>query len=134
MSFEIPTLFSCGRENSTFVKYTVTRHQNFSKRGLTEEKIAMNFLSHCLSPNVKVNMAYYFKSSFLLCDILTTSLLRFLSRFYELSWKMYILYYIAPLKCSVSCETWKENHECMIFFFGLTLQNIDAIFFCVFWH
>ena len=57
MSFEIPTLFSCGRENSTFVKYTVTRHQNFSKRGLTEEKIAMNFLSHCLSPNVKVNMA-----------------------------------------------------------------------------
>ena len=94
MSFEIPTLFSCGRENSTFVKYTVTRHQNFSKRGLTEEKIAMNFLSHCLSPNVKVNMAYYFKSSFLLCDILTTSLLRFLSRFYELSWKnVYIILY-----------------------------------------
>ena len=54
----------------------------------------MNFLSHCLSPNVKVNMAYYFKSSFLLCDILTTSLLRFLSRFYELSWKnVYIILY-----------------------------------------
>ena len=89
------TLLSCGQENSSFA-YTVrrTRHQNFAKRGLTEEKIVMNFLSHCLSPNVKVNMAYYFKSSFLLCDILTTSLLRFLSRFYELSWKnVYIMLY-----------------------------------------
>ena len=89
------TLLSCGQENSSFA-YTVrrTRHQNFAKRGLTEEKILMNFLSHCLSPNVKVNMAYYFKSSFLLCDILTTSLLRFLSRFYELSWKnVYIMLY-----------------------------------------